>query len=390
LDKTVTDIIIGGKVGISSMQKTMEVNRVYHRRNGYWRLKQTKLKHKAAYLYKSQHIQENNEAASGRTIAVVIPAYNEERFIGSLVIESLQIVDRVIVVDDGSKDRTAAVARLAGADVLIHNRNQGKGVALENGLAYALSLDVDAVVAMDGDGQHRPNEIPDLVRPILDEEADMVIGSRFRDVKSKIPWWRQIGQHALTYVTNTTSQIISTDSQSGFRAFSRQAVESMDLRSTGFSVESELQFIASENQWRVIEAPITCIYEEKAKRNPFQQGVQVLNGILNLVSQSRPLFYFGGAGAVVALVGILWWGMIAEIYANTGVFAIGYASLATLMIVLGVLALFQGITLQTLRGISRLIIERERNKAAAGYRVEKPVPARAEKEPENEVQNAAP
>jgi glycosyltransferase involved in cell wall biosynthesis len=146
------------------------------------------------------------------------------------------------------KTAQSAVARLAGADVLIHNRNQGKGVALENGLAYALSLDVDAVVAMDGDGQHRPNEIPDLVRPILDEEADMVIGSRFRDVKSKIPWWRQIGQHALTYVTNTTSQIKSTDSQSGFRAFSRQAVESMDLRSTGFSVESELQFIACENQ----------------------------------------------------------------------------------------------------------------------------------------------
>jgi glycosyltransferase involved in cell wall biosynthesis len=370
------------------MQETTEANRVHHRRNGYWRLKQAKLKHKATYVYKSDHVKENNDSASGRTIAVVIPAYNEERFIGSLVIETLQIVDRVIVVDDGSSDRTAAVARLAGADVLIHNRNQGKGVALENGLAYALALDVDAVVTMDGDGQHRPNEIPDLVRPILDEEADMVIGSRFQNVKSKIPWWRQIGQHALTYVTNTTSQIRSTDSQSGFRAFSQWAIESMDLRSTGFSVESELQFIARENRWRVIESPITCIYEEKAKRNPFQQGLQVLNGILKLVSQSRPLFYFGGAGAVVALVGILWWGMIAEIYSNTGRFAIGYASLATLMIVLGVLALFQGITLQTLRGISKLIVERESNKAAAGYRVEKPDTAKVEKQPGNEVQNA--
>jgi glycosyltransferase involved in cell wall biosynthesis len=312
------------------------------------------------------------QANTARTVAVVIPAHNEERFIGSLVLETLHLADRVIVVDDGSKDKTATVALKAGADVLIHDRNQGKGVAMENGLAYALSLGVDAIVVMDGDGQHRPDEIPDLVRPILDDEADMVIGSRFRGVRSSIPWWRQIGQHVLTYVTNTASKVHSTDSQSGFRAFNRAAVESMDMRSAGFSVESELQFLAAERQWRVVEAPITCIYEEKAKRNPVKQGLQVLNGILGLVSHSRPLYFFGLGGTVVSLIGVLWWAAILDIYARTGLLAMGYSVLATLLVIMGVLTLFQGITLQTLTNISKQISE-NREKKQVEVRIETPV-----------------
>jgi glycosyltransferase involved in cell wall biosynthesis len=353
------------------MQEIFEINHLRVDRKQRKRVKYQKWKRSIS----KPQIPINNlnrtvETNDDRSIAVVIPAHNEERFIGSLVIQTLQFTERVIVVDDGSEDHTAAVARAAGADVIIHDRNQGKGVAMENGLAYALSLNVDAIVVMDGDGQHRPQEIPDLVHPILEGKADMVIGSRFREVKSEIPWWRQIGQHALTMATNTASRVHSTDSQSGFRAFSRSAVESMDLRSTGFSVESELQFLAGEKQWRVVEAPISVVYKEKAKRNPIQQGLQVLNGIMKLVSESRPLFFFGGSGVIVTLLGVFWWGLIVDIYAHSGVLAIGYASLATLMIILGVLSLFQGITLQTLKGIAKMIHQGRNNIVEASYRVE--------------------
>jgi glycosyltransferase involved in cell wall biosynthesis len=369
------------------MHEILEIERVHtRRRNGHQKNKFRKLKRQCSVKTISS-TSVNSIHRKDQSLAVVIPAFNEERFIGSLVLETLRIADRVIVVDDGSKDRTSALARMAGADVLIHGRNQGKGVALENGLAYALSLDVDAIVVMDGDGQHRPYEIHDLVRPVLAGEADMVIGSRFQGVKSQIPWWRQVGQHALTMATNTASQVRSTDSQSGFRAFSRAAVESMDLRSTGFSVESELQFLAAEKQWRVVEAPISVIYEEKAKRNPVHQGLQVLNGIIKLVSQSRPLFFFGLSGAIVALTGIFWWAAILEIYSRTGAFAIGYASLATLMIILGVLAVFQGITLQTLKNIKKLIVQGEVEKQEPGYRLEKADLSELEDQLESESEN---
>jgi glycosyltransferase involved in cell wall biosynthesis len=353
------------------MQEIFEINHLRIDRKQRRRVRYQKWKRNISKpQIPNNNFYQTKESIDNRSIAVVIPAHNEERFIGSLVIQTLQFTQRVIVVDDGSEDHTAAVARAAGADVIIHDRNQGKGVAMENGLAYALSLNVDAIVVMDGDGQHRPQEIPELVRPILEGEADMVIGSRFREVKSEIPWWRLIGQHALTMATNTASRVYSTDSQSGFRAFSRSAVESMDLRSTGFSVESELQFLAGEKQWRVVEAPISVVYKEKAKRNPIQQGLQVLNGIMKLVSESRPLFFFGGSGVIVTLLGVFWWGLIVDIYAHSGVLAIGYASLATLMIILGVLSLFQGITLQTLKGISKMIHQSRNNIVEASYRVE--------------------
>jgi glycosyltransferase involved in cell wall biosynthesis len=285
-------------------------------------------------------------------VAVIIPAYNESRFIGSVVLSACRYASTVIVVDDGSTDDTAEIAGAAGAIILHHASNTGKGTALNTGFEHARkNTGAQVIVMIDGDGQHNPAEIPLLVQPILDGRADVAIGSRFLEAKSKIPKWRQFGQHALTIATNLGSSSNFTDSQSGFRAFARSVLDVFRFDSRGFSVESEMQFMVHEVGLRVIEAPITVVYSEPAKRNPVAQGLQVINGLLRLVSQYRPLLYFGGGGMLVLTIGVLWGFYVVDRYNRVGTLAIGYALVSVLLMVIGSTAFFSGVILHTMRGL---------------------------------------
>src|SRR5919202_3956184 len=154
---------------------------------------------------------------------------------------------------------------------------------------------------LDGDGQHCAEDIPQVLAPVLDGVADVVVGSRFLEVKSDIPAYRQVGQHGLTLVTNLASGVRISDSQSGFRAFSPLALDALSFSQGGFSIESEMQFLVREHKLRLVEAPIKVIYAEKAKRNPVHHGMQVINGIMRLVGQIRPLLYFGLPGSLCLL-----------------------------------------------------------------------------------------
>lgn len=281
---------------------------------------------------------------SNAKIAIIIPAFNEERFIGSLVLQARNY-GTVVVVDDGSSDKTAEIARAAGATVLRHEANRGKGAALNTGFKYVNTLVVDVVVTLDGDGQHRCKDICSVVAPILAGEADIVVGSRFLKEKSRIPPWRIVGQHALTWATNFSSGAHLSDSQSGFRAFSSSILMMLNFDTQDFSVESEMQFLAQERNLKLIEVPIKVLYEEPAKRNPVYQGLQVINGIVRLVSQHRPLFFFGGGGLVVLLLGLIWGGYVVDIYYRLRVLAIGYALISVLLTIIGAVALFTGLML---------------------------------------------
>ncbi len=285
-------------------------------------------------------------------VAVVIPAYNEARFIGSVVLMARQHVDTVIVVDDGSTDQTVAIARQAGAIVLEHEENLGKGAALNTGFDYARKLEaIDVVVTIDGDGQHLPEEILDVARPILNGETDIVIGSRFLSRKSDIPGWRKIGQHALTIATNVSSGTALTDSQSGFRAFSKKVFSVFYFDSRGFSVESEMQFIIHSLGLRVKEVPISVVYAEPPKRNPIMHGLQVLRGILTLVGQYRPLLFLGGGGLITISMGVLWGLWVVNIFNERHTLAIGYALISVLLCIIGSSALFTGVMLYSITGI---------------------------------------
>ena len=283
-------------------------------------------------------------------IVALIAAYNEARFIGSVVIGARAFVDTVVVVDDGSADDTRRIAESAGAHVLPMPQNGGKGAALQHGLKFVLeTYSQCAIVLLDGDGQHDPSEIPTVVQPILANDADMVVGSRFLDVRSQIPWWRQIGQHSLTLVTNVASGAPLTDSQSGFRALSSRAAQKFTFSGKGFSVESEMQFAARQHDLRVQEISITCVYEEPPKRNPVKHGLQVLDGILRMVLQLRPLFFFGLLSATMLMMGLVLGLKVVTNFNTYHELAVGYALITVMLVVMGSIFLSTGVTLHALR-----------------------------------------
>ncbi len=298
---------------------------------------------------KEIHMKTEYAAKSSCGILALIPAYNEERFIGSVVLKARRYVADVIVIDDGSTDETAMIAEAAGARVLYQSHNQGKAAALNMGFEFARQFGATAVVVLDGDGQHSPNDIPALVQPILDGKADMVVGSRFMGVASNTPGWRIVGQHALTVATNAASGVALTDSQNGFRALSQKAIEHLRFRSQGFSVESEMQFLIKQHNLVVAEVPIAVNYDEKSKRNPVAHGLQVLNGILRMIGQHRPLFFFGVPGLLILIAGILWGLVVIDRMATYGVLATGYALVAVTLCITGMFSIFTGIILHTIR-----------------------------------------
>ncbi len=286
----------------------------------------------------------------GNLKIAVIAAYNEDRFIGSVVLKTRHYVDQVLVIDDGSTDATARIAEEAGALVIRHETNRGKAQAVNTGLRRAREMDAALVVLIDADGQHDPAEIPLLITPVETQQADIVVGSRFLGTRSQIPRWRVMGQHALTVATNIASGVPLTDSQSGFRALSRKALDSLEFRPNGgFSVESEMQFLVQQHRLAVKEVPVHMTYQEGPKRNPFSHGVQVLNGIIALVSQHRPLFFFGVPGFLILTLGIILGAIVIERYNTYQTLAVGYALISILLALIGIQTLFTGIILHTIR-----------------------------------------
>ena len=311
--------------------------------------------------------RDEQDPSKSAPIVAVIPAYNEERFIGSVVLQTKNVVDTVLVVDDGSTDRTARLAEAAGATVIRLERNQGKGSALNAGFKAALPLMPDAVVILDADSQHDPEELPRMVAPILSGEADVVIGSRFLGTKSKIPWYRQIGQAVLTHMTNLASGLAVTDSQSGYRAFSIAALTQLTFGSQGLGVESEMQFLIQRSNLRVVEVPIHVHYLDAAKRNPVRHGLQVVDLILGLVARRRPLLFFSVPGIGLMLLGVVVGADVVQTLDRTQILPVGSALVTTLLIMSGILFGMAGVILHSFdqvgdrieREIAR-VIERSR------------------------------
>jgi glycosyltransferase involved in cell wall biosynthesis len=285
------------------------------------------------------------------SIVAVIPAYNEERFIGSVVLCAFNFAATVIVVDDGSTDRTHEISAAAGADVIQHKQNLGKGAAINSGFKFARQKDAEVIVLLDGDGQHSPVFIPEIAAPILRGIADMVIGSRYLGLTNDIPLYRKIGQSAVTFLTNSASGTTASDSWSGYRAFSKQAVDCIFFREGGWGVDPEFQFQAREHGLEIVEIPIDAIYEEKAKRNPIPHGVRTVNAIVRMVSQHRPLMFFGITGMILLLGGLSTGFWVYERFRTVHVFPAGVALLSVLLIVVGILTLFTGITLNSIRAL---------------------------------------
>ncbi len=212
-------------------------------------------------------------------VVAIIPAYNEEKALADVIGKTLENVDEVIVVDDGSSDKTSEVAIDAGARVIKHSVNLGKGEALKSG--FKAIGDDSIIITIDGDGQHNPSEIPDLVRPIIEDGADLVNGSRYMNgPEENTPAYRRVGQKVLDIATNISAGTKVTDSQSGFRAFSPQSKNVFRFKDTGFGIESEMLVDAAEAGLKIVEVPITVRYDlDGSTKDPITHGVGVLFNI---------------------------------------------------------------------------------------------------------------
>jgi glycosyltransferase involved in cell wall biosynthesis len=215
---------------------------------------------------------------------VAIPCLNEAQFISSIVTRARRYVDEVIVVDDGSTDDTALAAGKAGATVIVHKSRQGAGAATRTAFQAAKRDDADVLVTLDGDGQHDPDEIPQIMGPVLCEEADLVIGSRFicSDVKD-VPRYRKFGIDVITWLYNIGSKTKVTDSQSGFRAYSRSLVEEINITETGFGFSVQTLIQARKKGFVIKEVPVSCIYHADGSTiNPISHGLGVAFSFIKL------------------------------------------------------------------------------------------------------------
>jgi glycosyltransferase involved in cell wall biosynthesis len=287
-------------------------------------------------------------------ITALLPAYNEEVSIGSVVLRTKQYADRVIVIDDGSSDHTAELAALAGAEVLRHPKNMGKGAALKTGFA---SLNGDAVVVtIDTDGQHNPADIPRLVAPILSGEADMVNGSRYLNGNKKdTPLYRRLGQKVLDLFTNMDSGLSVTDSQSGFRAFSGQIKDVFHFRQNGLAIESEMLADAAAAGLRLREVEIGVRYDvDCSSEHPVAHGVRVLVKVLHDMELRRPLYYFTVPGLLMAGAGIFMGLDFLQTFYRGGNL---YYGPVLFMMLLTLVGSFMALTGVILHSISRIMYE---------------------------------
>lgn len=211
----------------------------------------------------------------------LIPAFNEEKSISHVIKETQKYTDDILVIDDGSTDNTSEIASENGAYTIKHPTNMGKGVALKSGFDYIKDLNYDIVITIDADNQHNPNEIPKLLDAI-NNGADFVNGSRYLNgPEENTPAYRRIGQQVLDIATNITTGLKITDSQSGFRAFTKKTCQYFKFRDTGFGIESEMLADAAEAKLKIVEVPITVRYDvDGSTKNPVSHGVGVLIKII--------------------------------------------------------------------------------------------------------------
>jgi len=260
------------------------------------------------------------------SILLCIPAYNEENVIADLIKKSLKFVDSVVVYDDGSKDKTCKIAEDAGAYVITNSQNYGKGFAIRSLFKYVKHHDFDIIVTMDGDGQFKPDEIPKLCDPISNDGYDMVIGYRF-DNNDEMPKYRELGNKLLDNMSNLASKSPFRDTQSGFRAYSKKAIEEINFSNNGFGADAEILIKAIEKKLKITEVKVTVLYNTgypTSTENPVSHFTHVFASIIESILIKSPLKFLGIPGMLSLIFGIIISTYVLNLFNEVGYFSIPF------------------------------------------------------------------
>ena len=276
-------------------------------------------------------------------IIIGIPAFNEEKNIGPIIIKLKKKYDQVIVCDDGSSDMTETIASSLGAHVVKHNKNLGYGSAIKTIFNQAGKLEGDVLVTFDADGQHQILEIDSVLQPIFENKADIVIGSRFLGETKDLPRYRKIGIKTITGLTNVMTGSKITDSQSGFRAYSKKVLKEISPTESGMGISTEILIKASKKEMRIVEVPITISYEGSThSQEPISHGTSVIMSTIKHVAIERPLLYYGVSGICFLIVGLIFGAWTLQIYSeqrqvitNIALVGIGGVILGTILLISG-------------------------------------------------------
>jgi glycosyltransferase involved in cell wall biosynthesis len=302
-----------------------------------------------------------NQLAKSASPFVVagIPAFNEENTIARVLLEAQKYADVVVVCDDGSSDLTCEIAERLGAEVVRHERNLGYGAALRSLFERTRELNADVLVTLDGDGQHNPEEIPAVLKPISDGVADVVIGSRFIDERgtAEMPKYRRLGAKLITRMVNGSARNGVSDAQSGFRAYGRRAIERLSVVETGMGASVEILLEASKQRLRVCEVPSTCRYRNgevvTSTEHPVSHGVGVVMSIVRLIVEEKPLMVLGVPSLLFLFAGISFGVWMLQIYATEHYIVTNIALASLAFVIIGFFMLSTAITLYAISRITR-------------------------------------
>ena len=284
-----------------------------------------------------------------------IPAFNEEKNIAAIITKLADVADSLIVCNDGSSDLTSDIAEKMGVFVINHEKNLGYGAAIRSIFLKAKELDGDILVTFDADGQHRIEDIEKVTKPIIDQEADLVIGSRFLDESEKeVPQYRKVGIKVITKITNASIKKQLTDSQSGFRAYSKKVLAELNPSELGMGISTEILIKASSKNFRITEVPIKILYAgDTSTHNPVSHGSSVILSTIKYTSIEHPLKFYGIPSMILFIIGISFTYLSAEYYAEIGRLNTNLTVIAAGTVLIAVVLLITSILLYSLVSVVR-------------------------------------
>ena len=286
--------------------------------------------------------------------AIGIPAFNEEKSIAGIITRLKKKYQTIIVCNDGSSDLTGEIAEKLGAIVITHTKNLGYGGAIRSIFLKSLELQIDVLVTFDADGQHNVNDIELVLKPIINDEADICIGSRFLKNNNNIPKYRKIGIKTITEITNVTTGLKISDSQSGFRAYNKKVLEKITPSEFGMGVSTEILIKSKKENFRISEIPITISYEgDTSSQNPITHGGGVILSTMKYVSIERPLTFYGIPGLILLSIGIFFTIWTLDIFSDSGKIITNIILIGMGGIILGILCTMTAVILYSIVSVIR-------------------------------------